>query len=406
MRILFLSQYCSPEPDLKKVPFAAKLKELGHDVEILTGYPNYPFGKIYKGYKNRWVTREVINGVDIIRVPLYPNHTKSAIKRAWNYLSFSLSAAIFGIFFVKRPDIIYTYHSPATITIPALWFKLIFRSKIVYDINDYWPDSLRASGMIKNESFLNLIHKLCKFSYRFFDKITVVSQGFVEKLKSDGVPPGKITLIYNWPHPYGYNKSENYIKNKDLFENYISIVYAGNIGSAQQLQIVVDIAARIWEKNNEVRFILVGDGLAKSELKKQVEKRGIKNIFFIDKVPLAELGVFLKNSSFLFLHLKADDLFKITIPSKLFSYLSAGKPIISGVNGEANTIVKNSKSGIVFESENTSDFLNSVEKALELSSVELQQMGANGRKFFKENFSMESGVKKFNDIFLQLNQRS
>jgi glycosyltransferase involved in cell wall biosynthesis len=403
MRILILSQYCSPEPDLKKVPFAIKLKEFGHEVEILTGYPNYPTGKIFEGYSNKWVTREKIKGIDIIRVPLYPSQSKSAIKRVWNYLSFALSASFFGLFYIKKPQVIYAYHAPATIAIPAILFKLIFRCKILYDINDYWPDSLEYSGMLRNKKILNLIASYCKLTYRFFDKITVVSSGYIQKLKDDGVPESKISLIYNWPHPYGLKISAAFLENKHLFENCISILYAGNIGSAQGLEIILDAAEHVQNTSKkQVRFILIGNGNEKINLYNQVKSKNIDNIFFIDTVPLEELGNFLKLSCILLMHLKSNPLFEITIPSKLYTYFCVGKPILSGVTGEANKMVENSKAGIVFRSDDKDSFINALDNMLSLSTQHLEIMGNNGHEFFEKNFSIEIGTKKFNEILKSL----
>ena len=213
MRILLLSQYCFPEPDLKCLPLAIEFQSKGYQVEILTGYPSHPIGKLYEGYKMRLFHSEYIEGIKVIRVPLFIDHSASSIKRILNYISFALSASILGVLSIKKPDIIYVYHAPATIAIPAIFFKLVYGSKIYYDINDYWPDTVSASGMLNNKGLISLIGIYCKYSYYFFDNINVVSKGYKEKLLKLGVSEHKISLIYNWPLAIKSIKS-------DIFEKY------------------------------------------------------------------------------------------------------------------------------------------------------------------------------------------
>lgn len=406
MRILILSQYCSPEPDSKKVPFAKKLKELGHEVEILTGFPNYPTGNIFEGYRNKWFMREKIDNVDIIRVPLYADHSNSKLKRIWNYLSFALSALFFGVFMVRKPDVIYVFHAPATIAIPAIFFKFIFRSKILYDINDYWPDSLSASGMLNNKRLIKIVHKYCRITYRFFDHINVVTQGYKLKLIEDGVKPQKISVIYNWPHPYGSEFSKTFETHKHIFESGTTITYAGNIGKAQQLIVLLESFKSVLSKNNElfsnVKLIFIGSGVEKEDLKNFANQNDLNNVYFIDKVPLNELGNFLEATSYHFIHLKKSPLFEITIPSKLYSCLMTSKPIICGVSGETNQIINGSGAGFTFESGNAKELESILIKAHSTADSEKLRMGEAGKRYFEAIFSFESGTEKFNKIFTTL----
>ena len=198
MRILILSQWYDPEPTFKGLLFAKKLSKLGHSVDVLTGFPNYPGGKLYDGYKIKFFHREVIDGIPVIRVPLYPSHDSNSIKRILNYTSFALSASLPGFFLVKRPDVIYVYHPPATIGLPALFLHLLHRAPFVYDIQDIWPDTLAATGMMDNKVALWLVNKWCRFIYSQAAKIVVLSPGFKEILIKRDVPDHKIEVIYNW----------------------------------------------------------------------------------------------------------------------------------------------------------------------------------------------------------------
>jgi colanic acid biosynthesis glycosyl transferase WcaI len=203
MKILIVSQWCYPEPDARILNMAEELQKAGHTVEILTGFPNYPGGKIYKGYRLRLFQREVLHGVRLSRVWLYPSHDKSSIKRILNYASFAIFATLIGPFIVRKPEIIYVYHPPATAAIPAIFLKLIYRAGLVYDIQDLWPDSISETGMIKNNTLISLINKFQHFIYNQSDAITVISNGFKNKLISRGLLASKIHVIYNWSIPNG-----------------------------------------------------------------------------------------------------------------------------------------------------------------------------------------------------------
>jgi len=401
MKILFLTQYCYPEPDFKQLYFAKELTKKGHVIEILTGYPNYPIGKVYTGYKNTWVTSEVIEGVKIIRVPLYAYHGSSKIKRVLNYFSFSFSSIFLGLFKVSRPDVIYAYHSPATISIPAIFYKFIFRSKILYDINDFWPDTLVSTGMVKNKSILKLVSLYCKFSYIFFDLINVVSIGYKKRLMEEGVEEKKISIIYNWPPPIKFDKGDAYYEYINNFDGYFTILYAGNIGKAQYLETIIEAAKEIQFTSSElkIRFIFIGSGNEKSKIKELIELNQLTNVVLIDSVPINEIGLFLEKADCLLLHLKKDKLFEITIPSKLFAYLSIGKPILSGVDGETNEIVLKSNSGCIFNSCDTNDLIKSIIILYNLNSEQLNQLGNNGKIYFNDNFSFENGVNSFDKLF-------
>jgi glycosyltransferase involved in cell wall biosynthesis len=258
---------------MKCLPLAKKIHEQGHDVEILTGYPNQPTGKLFPNYSMRLFFSEYIDGIKINRVPLYVDHSKSKIKRMMNYLSFSLSASLLGSLMIKRPQIIYTYHGPATIAIPAIFLKIIFRCKIFYDINDYWPDTLEATGMIKSKFTLKIVGVLCTISYKFFDKINAVTIGFKNKLLDVGVPESKITVVYNWSLPIDSRHSNEFDNYRHIFKNNFIIIYAGNIGLAQSLDILIEVAVKLKTNNiSGVKILLLGDGTQKQHLVNEVCK--------------------------------------------------------------------------------------------------------------------------------------
>jgi hypothetical protein len=192
IKVLLLTQWFDPEPTFKGLVFAKALQEQGFDVEVLTGFPNYPGGKVYPGYRVRWIQREIMDGVHVTRVPLYPSHDQSALKRAFNYVSFLMSSLIYGLFFARRFDVIYAYHPPLSVGITASLLKVFRRKPLVFDVPDMWPDTLRATGMLGNERLLRFIGKVCDWVYRRSDAVVVLSPGFKNLLIERGVPAEKI----------------------------------------------------------------------------------------------------------------------------------------------------------------------------------------------------------------------
>ncbi|MEC5145317.1 glycosyltransferase family 4 protein [Chitinophaga sp. 212800010-3] len=399
MRILILSQWCYPEPDLKALTFARVLAGRGHTVQVLTGFPNYPGGKVYKGYSIKLFSREIIDNLEVLRCALYPSHDRSGLKRIFNYLSFAFFASLIGIFRTRKADILYVYHPPATVAIPAILIKLFRKVPVVYDIQDIWPDTLKVTGMVNNKYVLKAVDIFMKMCYRSVDHVVVLSNGFRELLIARGVRSSKVNVIYNWSNPIGL-AGEVDREIISLFKNRFTILFAGTIGLAQGLDVVVKCAEQLREiKENDMQFILLGGGVDVNRLKSQVMEKGLQNIHFIDRVPASIIGSYLSCADVLLIHLLEDRLFEITVPCKTQAYLLAGKPILAGVKGDAAALIENAQAGLVFIPEDHNDLL---EKALILKSmgpVTLRQFGNNGRRFYDNQLSIEKGVEKFEKIF-------
>jgi colanic acid biosynthesis glycosyl transferase WcaI len=399
MRILILSQWCYPEPDFKALTFGRELVKLGHTVQVLTGFPNYPGGEVYKGYKVKWSQRETIDGVEIIRVPLYPSHDNSGMKRGLNYLSFAMSAALLGVFRVKKADVMYVYHPPATVAIPAVFIKWLRRIPVVYDIQDLWPDTLSATGLVNSTSVLKWVGRYCNFMYKRLTHITVLSPGFKNKLIERGVPAEKIDVIYNWPNPMQVPA----VADKSLIPNAdkkFTILFAGTMGKAQALDVVLDAAKILQDRNaDNIQFAFIGGGIAVDELKAKKEDLSLSNVVFLPRVGNDEIGKYLVAADALLVHLKNDELFKITIPSKTQAYLQVGRPIIMAVGGDADALVHEAQAGISCIPENATSIVEVAQKLSQMPKAELETMGQNGKKYYELHLSMEHGVSKFLEVF-------
>jgi colanic acid biosynthesis glycosyl transferase WcaI len=402
-KLLFVSQLFDPEPNFKGLKFAKSLQARGFDVEVVTGFPNYPGGKIYAGYKVRPWQREIMDGVPVMRLALYPSHDNSAVRRAMNYISFFLSATLYLIFFARRADVAYVYHPPLTVGLAAAVARVFRRTPTVIDIQDLWPDTLRATGMLNNERILSLIGWSCKWLYRQVDHIVVLSPGFVRKLRERGVDAAKITKIYNWADESGLT-SDSPTQAPEAFREpgRFRLLFAGNMGRAQGLDAVLDAAKIVATSAPEVEFCFMGGGVDQARLKHRVDAEQISNVRFLPKVSMVEATAFLTAADALLVHLTSDPLFEITIPSKTQAYMAAGRPIIMGVAGDAADLVQQAGGGVVVQPENAKDIAAAVLRLSQMPSPEREKMAQANRLFYREHLSMDKGVTAFVEVFEKL----
>jgi glycosyltransferase involved in cell wall biosynthesis len=397
MKILILSQWFEPEPTFKGLAFAKELVRRGHQVEVLTGFPNYPGGRLYPGYRVRLWQRECIDGIAVLRVPLYPSHGRSALGRIANYVSFAFSAAL-GSAFVARPDLVYVYHPPATIGLAALAAKMFYRIPIVYDIQDLWPDSVATSGMMGNRRILQMLHRWCQLIYRKSERIVVLSPGFKSILVERGVAEEKIEVIYNWSDERALGASERPPVVLGAPGEF-TVLFAGTMGVAQALDTVLDAARLCMDAVPRARFVLIGGGIDRERLERRAAEMELTNLCFLPRQPGSEIGRYLSAADVLLVHLRNEPLYRITIPSKTQAYLASGKPILMAVEGDAAALVQRSGAGLTCAPNSPDSLAGAVAKMASFSTERLNQMGAAGRDFYLRELSMAVGVDNFERIF-------
>lgn len=402
IRVLLLTQWFEPEPTFKGLDFARELVRLGFEVEVVTGFPNYPGGKVYPGYKLKMLQRELIDGVQVTRVPLYPSHDQGAIGRVLNYVSFAAASLCYGLFGAKRPDIIYAYHPPLTVGISAVLIRLFRRVPVVYDIQDMWPDTLRATGMFSNEKALKIISRVCDWVYRHVDQLVVLSPGFKRLLVERGVPAEKIEVIYNWCAEDSLAAPLGGVPAVFPGQEKFRILFAGNMGKAQALDAVLRAAELLQQQAPNLTFVFLGGGVEVSRLQQLAADGALSNVTFMPPVPMTEVGNYLNAADVLLVHLKKDPLFTITIPSKTQAYMAVGKPILMAVDGDAADLVRDSGCGRIAESENPQAIADAALSLMQAGSVERNAMAINSRRFYQEKLSLSVGVGRFGQIFKKL----
>lgn len=401
-RVLLLTQWFDPEPTFKGLLFARELASRGFDVEVVTGFPNYPGGKLYPGYRLRWLQQESRDGVALTRVPLYPSHDQSAIGRVLNYVTFATSALVYCLFVAPRPTVVYAYHPPLTVGITAIVLRLFRRVPVVYDIQDIWPDTLQATGMINNSVVLGIVDRLCRLVYRNMDRLVVLSPGFKRLLVTRGIDATRIDVVYNWcdeqalvsfgaDHPRPFPDDGRF-----------RIVFAGNMGKAQALDAVLDAAALLRDDAPCVTFVLLGGGVETVRLRQLAKDMQLDNVEFMAQVPMAEVGAILAGADALLVHLRKDPLFEITIPSKTQAYMAVGRPVLMAVDGDAASLILDSGCGVIAKSGNPRSIASAARSLASASVAERMAMGEAGRNYYRRNLSVQAGVDQFAGIFERL----
>ena len=394
MRVWMVTQWFDPEPTFKGLLFAKELQRRGHEVEVVTGFPNYPGGRVYDGYRIRAYQREVVDGIVVHRVPLYPSHDASARKRVLNYVSFASTSAL-KLLSGRRPDVIYAYHPPGTVALPVAVARLVRGVPFVYDVQDLWPDTLAATGMLREGRVTRLVGRAMERTYGLASHVVVLSEGFRSRLVERGVPVEKLTVIPNWaPEHEVLVEEPGPARRRLALDGTFNVVFAGAMGPAQQLDVIID-AAELLQVESDVRFVLLGSGMDESRLKALVTERRLDNVQFLARRPPSEVGEVLAAGDALLVHLRPDPLFEITVPSKTQTYLYAGKPVLMGVRGDAARMVTESGAGICFEPGNAADLARAVRELAQLSSAARIEMGRAGRRYYDEHLSLRVGSDAF-----------
>lgn len=398
-RLILLTQWFDPEPTFKGLLFAHALQERGYDVEVVTGFPNYPGGKVYSGHRVRPIKRENIDGVAITRLALYPSHDNRTLPRVANYVSFFLSALLYLTFVARRADILYAYHPPLTVGLAAALAKVFRRTPSVLDIQDMWPDTLAATGMVSTSWPLRIVGLVCCWVYARMTHIVVLSPGFKRLLIERGVAPDKVTMIYNWADEAAIVAAGANRPASMPADGRFRILYAGNMGLAQNLDVVIDSAHFVAAKSDRTDLCFLGDGLEAERIKKRVKTENLANVHFFPKVSMGEVGSYLAAADCLLVSLRPDPLFEITIPSKTQAYMSAGRPIIIAVTGDAASLVEMAGAGIAVPPGDAKALANAVLSMAALPDNKHAAMAKSARDYYNSSLSLQCGVDAFDLLF-------
>jgi glycosyltransferase involved in cell wall biosynthesis len=408
VRVTFLTQWFDPEPGaIRGLPLARELRRRGIDVQIITGFPNYPGGKVYPGYQIRPWQREIMDGVPVLRVALLPSHDRNPLGRLGNYGSFALSSAALGPVLTGPTDVLYVYHPPPTVGVPTAVFRRLRKVPVVYHIADMWPESVVESGMLGDGAIKWMANRVldayCKWVYREATAITVLSPGFRRLLVERGVPEDKIRVVYNWADDEVFRpvpRDESLAKELGLSGRF-NVVYAGNMGAFQGLETVIRAAARIQDVP-DVQVVFVGTGVEEGRLKALASELHLSNVRFVSRQPVSNMARINVLADVLLTHLRDLPFFSTTVPSKTQVSLASGRPVIMAVKGDAADVIRRAEAGLVVPPEDDAALAAAIRQLHALPAESRERMGERGRAYYLREMSLAVGTERMLEIFREV----
>lgn len=401
MKILYITQYFHPEigaPTNRALENVKYLADHDHNVTVLTEMPNHPKGIIFDGYKHKLFIKEKVSNFNINRVWVYTNKHKNFITRMLFYISFMFFGLIVALTRWKKFDIVFVTSPPLFVGFIGLMLKTMhIKTKLVFEVRDLWLDAAIELGELNNKKFIKLSKKLEMKIYKKADKIITVTNYFKKRIIIKGIPENKISVIRNGTDSSFLNYSDNR-RNKKI-GNKFTIIYAGNLGLAQNLSTVLYAASELKEENLE--FIIAGLGPEVSKLHNLAAKLSLDNVQFVGEIPKEEIGYYFEMADCGIIPLKKIETFKGTIPSKIFDYMAFNLPILLGVDGESRQIVGEAGTGVFFKPD---DFKALSQKILFLKNNPdiLKEMSKRGNAYVNEYFNREKLAKKLESVLLKL----
>ncbi len=387
MNILVVTQYFYPET-FRVNTLCAELVKRGHKVTVLTGYPQYPQGKIYDGYGFDKPYEKEWNGVKIERIKMRPRG-KTPFGLLVNCYTFVSEGKKWVKKCTEKFDAVYVFEvSPVTVGLPAVAYKEKFGTPIYFNVQDLWPENVEIVLGIHNKLIIGTINKIVDKIYSASDKILCSSNSFVENIAERGVPKDKLVF---WPQFCTEPNPDQLSKPECYSDEYFNIVFAGNIGEAQGLDLLVDAAIKLRDTN--VRWFIVGDGRARERLEAKVRDNDLsKNIFFVGKVSEEEANNYIHYADCAYLSFKKNKLFDMTLPAKLQSYMACGTTILAAAGGESARVINEAECGFVCE-QDPGKLADTIRTEV-LTSGSLNLMGENAKRYFDGHFATSFLVEK------------
>ena len=403
MKILYVSQYFPPEmgaPAARAAELARYWVQDGHEVTVLTGFPNHPTGVVPAEYRSkirRLVMRENLDGVNVVRTWLFPFPNRKAYERILNYSSFCASASTTGMF-VSSPDVLIATSPQLLVGLSGWWLARTKRVPFVFEVRDLWPESLAAVGIGNTDSMLNRsLGSVAGFLYKHSEHVVVVTPAFKEYLIQNWrLSPEKISVVENGVESDLFSPRVN---NADLrrklgAEGKFVVGYIGTMGMAHGLETLVQAATELQTKAPDVLFLMVGEGSDKERVINRARSQGLTNMRFVGQQPREKVPEFISISDVCLVLLKKAELFKTVVPTKMLEFMSCARPVILGVDGQARRILDQAGAGVYVEPENVAALVQVITR-LAANPVLRETLGRNGRRHIIEHFSRQQTAKAY-----------
>ena len=402
LRILLVTQYFWPE-NMRINDLVRDFTEKGHSVTVLTGLPNYPEGEVFDEFQAAPERFNEYFDARIVRVPMLPRGKRS-INLALNYLSFFTSASVVGAYKLRGEqfDAIFVYAvSPIMAAIPALVIGRLKKAPVFVWVLDLWPETLRAVGVLKKPVLLSMVGKMVSWIYNRTDYLLLQSHGFfenVQKYCTKDISPQRLVYFPSWAED-DFSTDENRASTLLARDDTVfTVLFAGNLGEAQDLPAVLDAAEALVDKVS-VRWVIVGDGRMSDWLSQQVQSRGLDNVLLLGRHPLDEMPALFACADALLVSLKTNDVFEKTIPGKVQAYLASGRPLLGMINGEAARVIRDSGAGLTCSSGDSKGLAEITLALAQSDASQLRAMGEFGRQYYLSNYSKSRLLSLLEDLF-------
>jgi lipopolysaccharide/colanic/teichoic acid biosynthesis glycosyltransferase len=400
MRILFLTQYYPPETGaapLRAYHFATNLAKRGHAVTVVTGMPNHPSGVKQPRYRRKLACREEVDGVRILRCYLFATPRKTFFTRVANQLSFMITAAVGGCA-AGKCDLVLVSSPPLFLGLTAWFLGLVRGVPFVLDLRDYWPHAAVELGELRSRRAIRAAESLEQFLYRRAARLVAVTPGMERLMLERGIPRHRISLITNGADtelfaPAAGGPAGNGGDGR-------TVIYSGTHGLVHGMDVILE-AAEILRDESDARFVLVGDGVAKQDLVRQVDGRGLRNVEFLPSKQPDELSELVHRSALCLATTRSGEFSASTIPVKLFDYMACGKPVVAAVEGDAREIVERAGSGIVTKPGDGRGLAEAVKTLL--GDAEMRHtLGRSGRVFVEDAYSRTALAGKLEELLEEI----
>jgi glycosyltransferase involved in cell wall biosynthesis len=408
VKILYTSQYFPPEmgaPAARASELAVHWAHAGHEVSVLTGFPNHPTGVVppeWRARLRRLTNHERIAGVNVFRTWLWPLPNRKANERMRNYASFCISAALRGMF-IPRSDVVIGSSPQLLVALSAWWIAFSRRLPFIFEVRDLWPESLTAVGVSDENSLLHhALAAVARFLYERSDLIVVVTPAFKDHLIQHWrVPAKKIAIVENGVETGLFSPTPSAatlrLRQELRAEGKFLVCYIGTIGMAHGLETLLDAAAQLLRQNSNAHFLLVGEGAEKERIKALAQSRELANVSFLEQQPRVKIPALISASDACLVLLKKTDIFKTVIPTKMLEFMSCARPVILGVEGQARQIIEDAGAGLVIEPENAGALADAITR-LSTNHELGMELGRKGREYILQHFSRGRTAQTYIDV--------
>ena len=405
MRVLIISIAFAPEL-IGNAPLvtelATDLAKQGHQVTVITGFPQHGLSEIPDRYRRKIFLKENFNGVRVVRCYTYASAQKSFLNKMLSYVSFPLSSTLSGLI-AGEYDIIFTLSPPLWLGLSAYLIGKTKGIPFVYNVQDLFPEAAVKLGALSNEYAINFFEKLERFVYTKAKCVPVICDFFRDSIVSKGIPNHKVVVIPNWVdtdfiHPM--EKNNEFREENDIGDKFV-VLYSGTIGFSQPLEIVLE-CAKFMANNPEILFVIVGSGVKKEQLQEQAKQMLLKNIRFFDSQPRSKLPSLLASADVSLVMLKTG-IATVSLPSKIYGIMASGRPIIASIdkNSDARNIIKEANCGVWVEPENSEQLAKAI-SMLYCNQELCLKYGENGRKYVVENNSRKKITAEYGQLLKSL----